>query len=116
MLRSDRQLRTQIHQLMDGALFAIGFWLAHWMRAQTKLDLSLFGFNLLGDASNAFAEYNWLYFVIGFTSLLILEAQGFYKRPFFVSRRVRPAKLGPDLRIAFRAKRLFCGESHVEDS
>src|SRR5687767_2818149 len=87
MLRRDRQVRTQVHQLMDAALFTIGFWLAHWARAQTTVPIKIFGFDLLtSDAANAFQEYNWLYFVIGFMSLLILEWQGFYKRPVLASR------------------------------
>src|ERR1051325_7466659 len=32
MLRRDQQLRTQIQQLLDAALFAISLWLAHLWR------------------------------------------------------------------------------------
>jgi exopolysaccharide biosynthesis polyprenyl glycosylphosphotransferase len=88
MLRRDRQIRTQIHQLIDGALFVIGFWFAQWMRAQNAFSINLFGYNLLGDASKTFTGNSWAYFVIGFVSLWILDWQGFYKRPFFASRRV----------------------------
>lgn len=86
MLRRDRQMRARIHQLMDAVLFSIAFWLAHWIRAQTNGTWNLFGFNLLGDAANSFPNYDWMYFVIGFISPLVLEVQGFYKRPFFSSR------------------------------
>lgn len=87
MLRRDRQMRTQVHQLMDGVLFTIAFWMAHWVRSQVG-NVQLFGFNLLGDASNAFPNYDWMYFVIGFISLLILDLQGFYKRPSLATRRL----------------------------
>ncbi len=89
MLRRDRQVRTQIHQLMDAALFTFAFWLSHWVRAQTTVPIKVFGYNLLSnDAANAFQQYNWLYFVIGFMSLLVLESQGFYQRPVLSSRRL----------------------------
>lgn len=86
MLRRDRHIRTQIHQLMDAALFVMGFWLANAIRAQGALNIDLFGYNLLGDSSKTFIGNDWIYFVVGFMSLLILDWQGFYKRPFFASR------------------------------
>ena len=71
MLRRDRQMKTQIHQLMDAALITVAFWLAHWIRAQnTTGGINIFGFNLLGDPTTAFPEYNWMYLVIGFFSPL----------------------------------------------
>ena len=33
MLQRDRQIRTQIHQLADAALFAMSFWLAYFIRS-----------------------------------------------------------------------------------
>lgn len=86
MLHRDRHVRVQIHQLMDAALIAFAFWLAHWIRSETTFTIDLFGYNLLGE--KAVGEYNWLYFVLGFMSLLILESQGFYKRPSIPSRRL----------------------------
>ena len=89
MLRRDRQMKTQIHQLMDAALITVAFWLAHWIRAQnTTGGINIFGFNLLGDPTTAFPEYNWMYLVIGFFSPLVLELQGFYQRPSLASRRM----------------------------
>jgi exopolysaccharide biosynthesis polyprenyl glycosylphosphotransferase len=88
MLRRDRQIRTQLHQLMDGALFVLSFWLANVLRAQDALSLDVFGYNLLGDASKVFTGDNWVYFIIGFVSLLLLDWQGFYKRSFVGSRRL----------------------------
>lgn len=88
MLRRDRQIRTQLHQLMDGLLFALSFWFANILRAQDAFSIDLFGYNLLGDASKSFSGNNWVYFIIGFISLMILDWQGFYKRAFFASRRI----------------------------
>ena len=42
MLRRDRQIRMQIHQLMDACLFAFGFWLAYALRANPDI-IDLFG-------------------------------------------------------------------------
>ncbi len=42
MLRRDRQIRMQIHQLMDACLFALGFWLAYTLRANPDI-IDLFG-------------------------------------------------------------------------
>ncbi len=88
MLRRDRQIRTQIHQLMDAVCFTIAFWLAHWIRAQTPRGIKVFGYDLLADTSNINADYDWMYFVIGFISLWILDLQGFYKRPSLASHRL----------------------------
>lgn len=35
MLRRDRQMRMQIHQLVDACLFALSFWLAYEFRASS---------------------------------------------------------------------------------
>ncbi len=89
MLRRDRQMKTQIHQLMDAALFTIAFWLAHWIRAQNSgAGINIFGFNLFSETTAAFPDYNWMFLVIGFFSPLVLELQGFYQRPSLASRRM----------------------------
>jgi exopolysaccharide biosynthesis polyprenyl glycosylphosphotransferase len=82
MLRRDRQIRMQIHQLMDACLFAFGFWLAYELRANpTIVDL----FDLLAWTT-PFETYVPLYLVLIPAAPLILEAQGFYSRPLFCSR------------------------------
>src|SRR6266478_1410844 len=82
MFRRRRQMRMQIHQLMDACLFAIAFWLAYVLRS--NLDLA----NFLGLAPEvgSFDTYTWLLLILIPAAVLILEAQGFYNRPF-VSRR-----------------------------
>ena len=82
MLRRDRQIRMQIHQLMDAGLFAFGFWLAYTLRGnQTIIDL--FG---LTEWTEPFETYVALYLVLIPAVPLILEGQGFYARPMLCSR------------------------------
>ena len=82
MLRRDRQIRMQIQQLLDACLFALGFWLAYVLRSNPGvIDL----LNL--PPVNEFSDYKWLYIILIPAAPLILEAQGFYNRPAFCSRR-----------------------------
>jgi exopolysaccharide biosynthesis polyprenyl glycosylphosphotransferase len=83
MLRRDRQLRTQIYQLKDAALFALGLWLAHWLRFNTPPGSLGWRF----DPIDTFDKFVWLYLIIIPGVPLILESQGFYQRPLFSSRR-----------------------------
>src|SRR4051794_35142983 len=82
MLRRDRQIRMQIHQLMDACLFALGFWLAYALRSNPDV------IDLLGlQPVNKFDDYVWLYLILIPAAPLILETQGFYNRPILCSRR-----------------------------
>ncbi len=82
MLRRDRQIRMQIHQLMDACLFALGFWLAYFLRSNPDVIY------LLGlQPVNEFHDYRWLYLILIPAAPFILEAQGFYNRPVICSRR-----------------------------
>jgi len=83
MLRRDRQLRTQVYQLKDAALFALGLWLAHFIRFNAPQDF--LGFRL--EAIASFDKFVWLYLIIIPGVPLVLESQGFYQRPIFSSRR-----------------------------
>ena len=83
MLRRDRQLRTQIYQLKDAALFALSLWLAHWIRFNLPEDFLWWHF----DRIDAFDKFVWLYLIIIPGVPLVLESQGFYQRPMFSSRR-----------------------------
>jgi exopolysaccharide biosynthesis polyprenyl glycosylphosphotransferase len=84
MLRRDRQLRTQISQLKDAALFAIGLWLAHLWRAHFP-DTPILWWTF--DEIAPFERYVWLYLIIIPGVPLVLESQGFYQRPLFGLRR-----------------------------
>ncbi|HEX3856627.1 MAG TPA: sugar transferase [Verrucomicrobiae bacterium] len=86
MLRRDRQIRTQIHQLVDACLFALSFWLAYALR----LDPQLVAWLHLPAISNEALDTQklvWLYAVLIPAGPLILESQNFYNRPAFCPRR-----------------------------
>jgi len=82
MLRRDRQIRMQIHQLMDACLFAVSFWLAYELRANEAVIEHL---DLLPIES--FTAYSWFFVILIPAAPLILEAQGFYDRPVISPRR-----------------------------
>lgn len=81
MLRRDRQLLTQIHQLKDAALFALALWVAHQFRA-----VWFFDWFPKGDIE-PFQEFAWLYLLIIPAGPIILEILGYYQRPMFGPRR-----------------------------
>src|SRR6266511_4019037 len=83
MLRRDRQLRTQIHQLKDAALFALALWLAHLIRYHLPSEFLGWRF----EPISTFDRFVWLYLIIIPGVPLVLETQGFYQRPLFASRR-----------------------------
>jgi exopolysaccharide biosynthesis polyprenyl glycosylphosphotransferase len=83
MLRRDRQLRTQIYQLRDAALFAIGLWLAHFWRHAFTGDYLWWTFEPIAG----FDRFVWLYLIIIPGVPLILETQGFYQRSISASRK-----------------------------
>src|SRR5688572_8215059 len=83
MLRRDRQLRTQIYQVKDAALFAVGLWVAHFWRDHFPEEWLFWKFG----AIDPFARFIWIYLVIIPGVPLILESMGFYQRPVFASRR-----------------------------
>jgi exopolysaccharide biosynthesis polyprenyl glycosylphosphotransferase len=81
MLRRHRQIRTQIHQLMDAALFAVSFWLAYVLRSNPHIT-QWFKLPAIGE----FESFVWLYLVLIPAAPLILEIQGFYSRPLLCPR------------------------------
>jgi exopolysaccharide biosynthesis polyprenyl glycosylphosphotransferase len=84
MLGSQRHIRMKLHQLIDAALFALGFFLAHLVRFQlpTALNLEMYPIE-------SFSAYLWLYMIIVPFSPMLLEAQGFYGHAWSgVNRRV----------------------------
>src|SRR6266403_1382085 len=82
MLRRSRQIRMQIHQLLDACIFAASFWLAYVLRSNP--DVIQF-FNL--PPVPKFEAYVWMYLVLIPAAPPILEAQGFYSRPLLCPRR-----------------------------
>jgi len=85
MLRRDRQMRTQVHQLVDAFLFAVSFWLVGALRADPRIIEWL---NLKILPPDAFENVGWLYFVLIPGAPFVLESQGFYNRPLLCSPRV----------------------------
>jgi exopolysaccharide biosynthesis polyprenyl glycosylphosphotransferase len=84
MLRRDRKIRMQIHQLMDAGLFALSFWLAYALRSNQDI-IDLFG---LLEWTVPFETYVRLYLILIPAAPLILEGMGFYARSPFCARRV----------------------------
>jgi len=84
MLRRDRQIRTQIHQMADACLFAVSFWLAYVLRTNPHIITWL---NLDPLSFDVFNSVVWLYFALIPAAPLILESQGFYNRPALCPRR-----------------------------
>jgi exopolysaccharide biosynthesis polyprenyl glycosylphosphotransferase len=82
MLRRDRQIRMQIHQLMDACLFAASFWLAYELRANPDV-VDLFD---LREWNTPFDAYVGLYLILIPAAPLLLEGQGFYARSPFCPR------------------------------
>ena len=84
MLRRDRQIRTQVHQLADACLFAVSFWLAYTLRTNPQV-IAWLGLDPIPP--EIFNSVVWLYFVLIPAAPLILESQGFYNRPVLCPRR-----------------------------
>ncbi len=82
MLQRERKIRRQAHQVVDACLFALSFWLAYELRASSYM-IEL----LRLDAVKPFDTYAVLYVILIPVAPLILEAQGFYRRPLLGSRR-----------------------------
>jgi lipopolysaccharide/colanic/teichoic acid biosynthesis glycosyltransferase len=76
MLRRQRIIRVYLHQILDALLFAVGFWLAHLLRAQWPN-----AYFPNSDRIESFAAYYYFWFVILPFSVIFLETQGFYTRP-----------------------------------
>jgi len=81
MLRRDKLIRMQIHELLDACLFAVAFWLAYVLRSNDQM-IQWFGM----DPVSPFEKYVWLYLVLIPAAPMVLEAQGFYNRPLLCSR------------------------------
>lgn len=82
MLRRDRQLRTQLYQIKDAALFALALWLAHILRSSLAYAAGPIDF----PSIEPFQSFAWLYLIIIPGAPLVLELQGFYKRPLLAPR------------------------------
>jgi len=86
MLRRDRQIRTQYHQLADACLFAASFWMAYLLRIDPQIGAWLHLPAISNESLDA-QKLIWLYFALIPSAPLILESQNFYNRPAFCPRR-----------------------------
>jgi exopolysaccharide biosynthesis polyprenyl glycosylphosphotransferase len=83
MLRRQKQIRAQVQKFLDGSLFAVALWLAHFIRSH-YLKIELFGGT---KEIETFYEWMWLFWLIIPVAPFLLETQGFYNRPLLASRR-----------------------------
>ena len=83
MLRRQKQIRVQVQKLLDGSLFALALWFAHYLRA------NFLKFEIFGGTRDieAFSEWIRLFLIIIPVAPILLDAQGFYNRPFIARRR-----------------------------
>jgi exopolysaccharide biosynthesis polyprenyl glycosylphosphotransferase len=72
---------VRVHQGIDGVLFAIGLFMAHYVRARWP------GYHRADPITPFFQDYFWLFLVVIPLAILVLEGTGFYKRPVFSPRR-----------------------------
>ena len=83
MLRRQRQIRAQVQKFLDGGLFAVALWMAHFIRSH-YLRIELFGGT---KEIETFYEWGWLFWLIIPIGPFLLETQGFYNRPLLAKRR-----------------------------
>lgn len=83
MLRRQKQIRAQVQKLLDGGLFALALWVAHYVRVRF-LKVSVLGGT---PEIQPFEEFIWLFLIIIPVAPLLLETQGFYNRPLLARRR-----------------------------
>jgi len=86
MLHRDRQIRIQVYQFIDGGLFALGLYMAWWLRFHWT-GLPFFGHGPVDTITDFVPDYFWLFLVVIPMTPLILEWQGYYERPVFSPRR-----------------------------
>ena len=85
MLRRDRQIRAQFHQLADALLFALSFWAAFMLRASPQV-ISWLNLNPIPSQAT-FENLAWLYIAVVIGAPLVLESQNFYSRAPLCQRR-----------------------------
>ncbi len=88
MLRRQHQLRTSVHLILDACLFAIGFWLAHFIRSHMPIEV--FGGTAVIEP---FADYYHVFLLTALIGAVMLEGQGFYNRTDLTARRQMVWKL-----------------------
>jgi len=77
MLRQQRKIYIDLHQFLDALVIASVFWVAHVLREQLAFQFP-HNFVLIVP----FSQYKWLYLIILPLYPFLLNANGFYGRPF----------------------------------
>jgi exopolysaccharide biosynthesis polyprenyl glycosylphosphotransferase len=85
MLRRDRQIRIQIHQVLDACIFATSFWVAYVLRSDPQIGAWLH-LPVLANQTLDSEKLIWLYAALIPAGPLILESQNFYHRPALCPR------------------------------
>ena len=93
MLRRDRQVRLQVHQWIDGCIFALGLWVSHAIRRTIGYGIHWQGINFQADPIGDFSQYFWLFLILIPMAPLVLEWQGYYANPIFAPRSQRAWQL-----------------------
>src|SRR5512134_1183902 len=82
MLRRDMNVRAGVQKLLDSALLVVSLLLAHRLRFTEAWQ------NLLGVPPIApLEQYSWICVLLAFFGPIVLDSQGFYRRPLLTGRR-----------------------------
>jgi exopolysaccharide biosynthesis polyprenyl glycosylphosphotransferase len=84
MLRRQKEIRAQVHKLVDAVLFGLALWLAHYIRTNF-FKVAVFGGT---PEIQPFSSFLWLFPIIIAITPFLLETQGFYSRPILARRRM----------------------------
>ncbi|MCS1408936.1 MAG: UDP-glucose:undecaprenyl-phosphate glucose-1-phosphate transferase [Verrucomicrobia subdivision 3 bacterium] len=90
MLRRQRQIRNGLLKIVDGVLFALGFFLAYYVRSsEVFLGTFVLDFLALFGGTKEIESFESFFPIMLLTlpvSLVLLEFLGFYDRPLLLSR------------------------------
>jgi exopolysaccharide biosynthesis polyprenyl glycosylphosphotransferase len=81
MLQRQRQIRAQVHKLLDALLFGLSLLAAHSIRSHWRLPV----FSAFPDIENLYL-FSWLFPVVILIGPFMLELQGFYNRTLLTRR------------------------------
>ena len=82
MLRRQKEIRAQVHKLLDASLFALALWLSHYIRTNW-FKVAVFGGT---PEIQPLSQFIWLFPIMAAVAPLLLESQGFYSRPLLSNR------------------------------
>jgi exopolysaccharide biosynthesis polyprenyl glycosylphosphotransferase len=89
MLRGNTRVQLKLNQFLDAGLFALGFWLAHFLREHWHFSFR----EEPPDPISSFSDYSWLLLAVIPFSVIILEGFNFYRQPIFAPRREKAWQL-----------------------